>query len=169
MGMHAQVGDLLEQQAPRRAPAPEQPAAGAAPQGNGAEAAGEALPNGDAAAAHAPSADDMETDAGAAAAAAVSVSLTPEEERYMERYDRLKGIISGATSIGLYLEFLYSHNHADLQVWALQLAAHKQSATIKSESLSLCQPDIYVLTSTTCTLPLKGLSASTCSFFLERQ
>lgn len=80
----------------------------------------------------------METDAGAAAAAAApSVSLTPEEERYMERYDRLKGIISGATSIGLYLEFLYSHNHADLQVGTCQLVAYKQIARIVSESLSV--------------------------------
>lgn len=58
----------------------------------------------------------MDTDAAAAADAAPAISLTPEEQRYVERYDRLKGIISGATSIGLYLEFLYSHNHADLQV-----------------------------------------------------
>lgn len=111
-----QVGTLLEQHAPRTlAPGPEQAAGEAAAQGGAAEAgASEALPNG-VAAGQAP-ADDMDTDAAAAADAAPAISLTPEEERYLERYNRLTGIISGATSIGLYLEFLYSHNHADLQV-----------------------------------------------------
>lgn len=37
----------------------------------------------------------------------------------MERHGRLKGILAGTTPITLYLEFLYSHNHADLQARAL--------------------------------------------------
>jgi 26S proteasome regulatory subunit N2 len=54
-------------------------------------------------------------------AAASSPSLTADEQRYLDRYKRIQEIISGATSIGLYLEFLYSHNHADLQVSLLSL------------------------------------------------
>ena len=34
----------------------------------------------------------------------------------MARHTKLKGILTGFTPIGLHLEFLYSHNHADLQV-----------------------------------------------------
>ena len=114
--MKFQVGKLLEEHAPKTAaPATEQVAADDAAQGTPAgSAGGEALANGDGAA-HAP-ADAMDTDGGAVAAPTPTVNLTPEELQYVERYNRLKGIISGATSIGLYLEFLYSHNHADLQV-----------------------------------------------------
>ncbi|CAL8468543.1 g8083 [Coccomyxa elongata] len=110
------VGKVLEEHAPKTAaPATEQAAADDADQDTPAgSAGGEALANGNGAA-HAP-ADAMETDGGAAGAPAPTVSLTPEEQQYVERYNRLKGIISGATSIGLYLEFLYSHNHADLQI-----------------------------------------------------
>ena len=60
----------------------------------------------------------METDGppGAAAPASTGPALKPEEERYLERFERLKGILDGTASISHYLEFLYSHNHADLQV-----------------------------------------------------
>ena len=47
-------------------------------------------------------------------------SLKPEEELYLERFGRLRGILDGTMSISYYLEFLYSHNHADLQVGPLQ-------------------------------------------------
>ena len=40
--------------------------------------------------------------------------LSPEEAQYALREKRLRNIISGRTPILLYLEFLYSHNHADL-------------------------------------------------------
>ncbi len=124
-----QVTELLEQSAPKRpAPLPAEPNGHAAPSGQAHD-----LPNGDAfsAAAAAPAAaaaaaqngaaahaDDMETDGppGAAAPASTGPALKPEEERYLERFERLKGILDGTASISHYLEFLYSHNHADLQV-----------------------------------------------------
>jgi len=56
------------------------------------------------------------TPAAAAPAAMPAPSLKPEDERYLERFGRLKGILDGTMSISHYLEFLYSHNHADLQV-----------------------------------------------------
>lgn len=123
-----QVTELLEQSAPKRPAAP-------APESNGhsepgAPGAAHDLPNGDASAAPAtsapagdgaaPLADDMETDVAPASAAetpsAAAPSLKPEDERYLERFERLRGILDGTASISHYLEFLYSHNHADLQV-----------------------------------------------------
>ena len=123
-----QVTELLEQSAPKRpAPPAAEPNGHAAPSGQAHD-----LPNGDAssaAAAPAPAAaaaqngaaahaDDMETDGppGAAAPSSTGPALKPEEERYLERCSRLKGILDGTASISHYLEFLYSHNHADLQV-----------------------------------------------------
>ncbi len=53
--------------------------------------------------------------AGSSGGAAANV-LSAEDERYMERYERLRGILGGTTPITLHLEFLYSHNRADLQV-----------------------------------------------------
>jgi hypothetical protein len=35
---------------------------------------------------------------------------------YAARLEKLKGILSGRTPTGLYLDFLYRHNHADLQI-----------------------------------------------------
>ena len=35
---------------------------------------------------------------------------------HAQRYQRLRGILTGSTPIQLYLEFLYTHNHADLQI-----------------------------------------------------
>ena len=125
-----QVTELLEQSAPKRPAAPPaaEPNGHAAPSGQPHD-----LPNGDASsAAAAPAAaaaaaqngaaahaDDMDTDGppGAAAPASTGPALKPEEERYLERFDRLKSILDGTASISHYLEFLYSHNHADLQVW----------------------------------------------------
>lgn len=42
--------------------------------------------------------------------------LSPEDERYLRHYKRLRGIISGELPIQLHLDFMYSHNHADLQI-----------------------------------------------------
>ncbi len=42
--------------------------------------------------------------------------LSPEDQRYLGRYKRLREIISGALPISLHLDFMYSHNHADLQI-----------------------------------------------------
>ena len=120
--------ELLEQSAPKR------PAALEA-NGHAAEAgsAAQDLPNGEASSGPAPGAppaaqngaaahaEDMETDGAAPSAqAAPAPSLKPEEERYLERFGRLRGILDGTMSISHYLEFLYSHNHADLQVRPVQ-------------------------------------------------
>ena len=40
--------------------------------------------------------------------------MSEEELQYIQREKRLRNIISGRTPILLYLEFLHSHNHADL-------------------------------------------------------
>ena len=66
-----------------------------------------------------PATDAMETEGlrnDGSGAAAARPALSPEEEQYMARHTKLKGILTGFTPIGLHLEFLYSHNHADLQV-----------------------------------------------------
>ena len=125
-----QVTELLDQSAPKRpAPPPAEPNGHAAPSGQAHD-----LPNGDASSATAAApaaapaaaqngaaahADDMETDGppGTAVPTSTGPALKPEEERYLERFERLKGILDGTASISHYLEFLYSHNHADLQVW----------------------------------------------------
>ncbi len=127
LGSCTQVTELLQQSAPKR------PAAIEA-NGHAAEAgsAAQDLPNGEASSAPAPGAppaaqngaaahaEDMETDGAAPSVqAAPAPSLKPEEERYLERFGRLRGILDGTMSISHYLEFLYSHNHADLQVRSL--------------------------------------------------
>uniref|UniRef100_A0A7C9E1P7 26S proteasome non-ATPase regulatory subunit 1 homolog n=1 Tax=Opuntia streptacantha TaxID=393608 RepID=A0A7C9E1P7_OPUST len=42
--------------------------------------------------------------------------MDPAEARYAERLTKLKGILSGETSIQLTLQFLYSHNRSDLLI-----------------------------------------------------
>lgn len=141
-----QVTELLEQSAPKR------PAPPAAPEPNGEQhsSAAQDLPNGDnapsAAAGAAPTAengtaaphaDDMETDVAASTATAAAGpvhNLSAEEEAYLERFGRLKGILDGTMSISHYLEFLYSHNHADLQVRACPEA--QQSPVLEEHPLS---------------------------------
>lgn len=67
-------------------------------------------------------ADSMETDAPEPQPAAAEPPApprpedTPEQAIYRKRYNNLKGIITGKTPIELYLEFLYSNNHSDLQI-----------------------------------------------------
>ena len=72
--------------------------------------------------------DNMETDAPASDAAAAPAEGeeakaeeakpedTPEVASYRSRFGNLKGIITGTTPIGLYLEFLHSKNKSDLQI-----------------------------------------------------
>ena len=50
--------------------------------------------------------------------------LTPQEARLQDQRQKLSAIMRGETSVQLYLEFLHSHNHADLQVdfaWTITL------------------------------------------------
>lgn len=57
--------------------------------------------------------DDVQMTDGDSAAASASVVNLPEdpiEKMYAERLTKLKGILSGETSIQLTLQFLYSHN-----------------------------------------------------------
>eukprot|EP00951_Prasinocladus_malaysianus_P025143 scaffold219698_cov49-Prasinocladus_malaysianus.AAC.1 len=70
-------------------------------------------------------AESMETDAPAATEPAATEPVapsgsgpedSPQIKQYKERFNNLRGIITGKTPIGLYLEFLYSHNRSDLQV-----------------------------------------------------
>lgn len=42
--------------------------------------------------------------------------LSPEDERYLGHYKQLRDIISGELPIQLHLDFMYSKNHADLQI-----------------------------------------------------
>ncbi|KAL9994512.1 putative armadillo-like helical protein [Helianthus debilis subsp. tardiflorus] len=46
----------------------------------------------------------------------VPESVDPAEVTYAERLTKLKGILSGETSIQLTLQFLYSHNKSDLLI-----------------------------------------------------
>jgi hypothetical protein len=67
--------------------------------------------------------DAMETDelmsaAPAPESTAAESELTPEEVRVKGLHKKLAGIMRGETSIQLYLEFLHSHNHADIQAIA---------------------------------------------------
>ena len=100
--------NLLTKPAEPAAPPSEPPASTAAPPANG-EAEAEA----------------METDSAQAqateTAAAPETPLTPEEKRLTDQRQKLAAIMRGETSVQLYLEFLHSHNHADLQVPALYL------------------------------------------------
>uniref|UniRef100_A0A061QUJ8 26S proteasome non-ATPase regulatory subunit 1 homolog n=1 Tax=Tetraselmis sp. GSL018 TaxID=582737 RepID=A0A061QUJ8_9CHLO len=82
-----------------------------------AAAAPEAPAAEESAAAAADGAQDMEAEAaGQAAEARPPPQDTPEVAQYKERFERLRSIITGKTPINLYLEFLYSHNHSDLQI-----------------------------------------------------
>lgn len=45
-----------------------------------------------------------------------AAAASPEEKRRQKRGEKLLRVLRGQASIQLYLEFLHSHNHADLQV-----------------------------------------------------
>jgi len=95
-----------------RLPTPPEPAEPATP---APAAAAAADANGDAA---------MDTDAAPVAAAEANGGAAPAaapdapamEPEKAEKLTRLRNILTGTTPIGLTLEFLYHHNHADLQV-----------------------------------------------------
>lgn len=66
-------------------------------------------------------AENMDTDSGDAAQAPATAADEPQQTAqpqgpHAQRYQRLRGILTGSTPIQLYLEFLYTHNHADLQI-----------------------------------------------------
>lgn len=64
--------------------------------------------------------DNMETDTAEPAQAPETDSqdqpAAQQAGPHAQQYRRLKGILTGSTPIQLYLEFLYTHNHADLQI-----------------------------------------------------
>lgn len=61
--------------------------------------------------------------------------LSPEDERYLRHYKRLRGIISGELPIQLHLDFMYSHNHADLQI----LKNLKSAVEVTPRPVTPCQ------------------------------
>ncbi|KEH21400.1 26S proteasome regulatory complex component [Medicago truncatula] len=61
-------------------------------------------------------------------ASAVNVPEDPSEKMYAERLNKIKGILSGETSIQLTLQFLYSHNKSDLLI----LKTIKQSVEMRN-------------------------------------
>ncbi|KAK7398840.1 hypothetical protein VNO78_10013 [Psophocarpus tetragonolobus] len=58
----------------------------------------------------------------------VNVPVDPTETMYAERLNKIKGILSGETSIQLTLQFLYSHNKSDLLI----LKTIKQSVEMRN-------------------------------------
>lgn len=56
------------------------------------------------------SVEDAQMTDGTNAPAATVQEMNPNEVAYVERLTKLKGILSGETSIRLTLQFLYSHN-----------------------------------------------------------
>ncbi|XP_061364757.1 26S proteasome non-ATPase regulatory subunit 1 homolog A-like [Gastrolobium bilobum] len=58
----------------------------------------------------------------------VNVHVDPSEIVYAERLNKIKGILSGETSIQLTLQFLYSHNKSDLLI----LKTIKQSVEMRN-------------------------------------
>ena len=54
---------------------------------------------------------------GAAASSAAEQQVAPAQlSPEQERQQKLEGVLAGSVPIQLYLEFLYSHNHADVQL-----------------------------------------------------
>lgn len=102
--MLQQVGEHLDTLSPQPAPVQEPAAAAVAEQASGAE-------NMDTESAEAPQAPES-----AAADAAEPQQAAQPPGPHAQRYQRLRGILTGSTPIQLYLEFLYTHNHADLQI-----------------------------------------------------
>ncbi|MEW5315325.1 MAG: hypothetical protein WDW38_006765 [Sanguina aurantia] len=100
--------DLLAPAAPTAAASAATAAAASAPAEESGATAMDADAAGDAAAAGGSSA--------APGAAAGPSDADLNSIAYRVKLDRLRDILSGKTPIGLYLDFLYRHNHADLQV-----------------------------------------------------
>ncbi|CAL0312393.1 unnamed protein product [Lupinus luteus] len=72
-------------------------------------------------------ADDVQMTDGDSASV-VTVPEDPSEITYAERLNKIKGILSGETSIQLTLQFLYSHNKSDLLI----LKTIKQSVEMRN-------------------------------------
>ncbi|CAI0380333.1 unnamed protein product [Linum tenue] len=72
--------------------------------------------------------EDVPMAEGASASSTSAPEIDQSEETYSERLTKIKGILSGETSIQLTLQFLYSHNKSDLLI----LKAIKQSVEMRN-------------------------------------
>ncbi|KAL8121120.1 hypothetical protein AgCh_018039 [Apium graveolens] len=78
--------------------------------------------------ANAAASEDTQMEDGTQAMVGSSPVVDPKEANYAERLTKLKGILSGETSIQLTLQFLYSHNKSDLLI----LKTIKQSVEMRN-------------------------------------
>ncbi|XP_021750588.1 26S proteasome non-ATPase regulatory subunit 1 homolog A-like [Chenopodium quinoa] len=72
--------------------------------------------------------EDVQMDVGTRVSETVVGEMDPTEARYAERLTKIRGILSGETSIQLTLQFLYSHNKSDLLI----LKTIKQSVEMRN-------------------------------------
>ncbi|CBI29040.3 hypothetical protein VitviT2T_016016 [Vitis vinifera] len=72
--------------------------------------------------------EDVEMTDGSHASTGSLLEMDPNEALYAERLTKIKGILSGETSIQLTLQFLYSHNKSDLLI----LKTIKQSVEMRN-------------------------------------
>ncbi|XP_034697826.1 26S proteasome non-ATPase regulatory subunit 1 homolog A-like [Vitis riparia] len=72
--------------------------------------------------------EDVEMTDGSRASTGSLLEMDPNEALYAERLTKIKGILSGETSIQLTLQFLYSHNKSDLLI----LKTIKQSVEMRN-------------------------------------
>ncbi|XP_043810927.1 26S proteasome non-ATPase regulatory subunit 1 homolog A isoform X2 [Manihot esculenta] len=72
--------------------------------------------------------EDVQMTEGSSASTAIVHETDPNEAIYSERLTKIKGILSGETSIQLTLQFLYSHNKSDLLI----LKTIKQSVEMRN-------------------------------------
>ncbi|CAM8903056.1 unnamed protein product [Rhodiola kirilowii] len=72
--------------------------------------------------------DDVQMTDGTVGNSNSSITVDPADTLYGERLDKIKGILSGETSIKLTLQFLYSHNKSDLLI----LKTIKQSVEMRN-------------------------------------
>ncbi|KAA0033291.1 hypothetical protein IC582_010462 [Cucumis melo] len=75
-----------------------------------------------------PAPEDAQMTDGSSATSLTVQQADPKEVVYAERYTKIKGILSGETSIHLTLQFLYSHNKSDLLI----LKTIKQSVEMRN-------------------------------------
>ncbi|KAL5781442.1 hypothetical protein ACOSP7_006471 [Xanthoceras sorbifolium] len=73
-------------------------------------------------------AEDVQMADGTSASNAIVPETDPSEVMYAERLNKIRGILSGETSIQLTLQFLYSHNKSDLLI----LKTIKQSVEMRN-------------------------------------
>ncbi|KDP39377.1 hypothetical protein JCGZ_01134 [Jatropha curcas] len=72
--------------------------------------------------------EDIQMTEGTSASTAIAHETDPNEAIYAERLTKIRGILSGETSIQLTLQFLYSHNKSDLLI----LKSIKQSVEMRN-------------------------------------